>query len=180
MQTPFTRPPFAHFLFEDTRSAWFWLLIRLYVGYEWLMAGIDKLGNEAWIGVRGGEGLRGFIQGSLAKTAGAHPDVASWYAWFLKAAVLPHPVAWSLLVSWGEVLVGAGLILGIFTGIAAFFGVFMNLNYLLAGTVSINPILFALGVGLLLAWRVAGRYGLDRFLLPLLGTPWQHGKALPD
>jgi uncharacterized membrane protein YphA (DoxX/SURF4 family) len=41
-------------------------------------------------------------------------------------------------VSWGETLVGVGLILGAFTGIAALFGSLMNMNYLLAGAVSIN------------------------------------------
>jgi thiosulfate dehydrogenase (quinone) large subunit len=25
---------------------------------------------------------------------------------------------------------------------------------------------------LILAWRIAGYYGVDRYLLPLLGTPW--------
>ena len=25
---------------------------------------------------------------------------------------------------------------------------------------------------LILAWRIAGYYGVDRWLLPLLGTPW--------
>ena len=48
----------------------------------------------------------------------------------------------------------------------------MNFNYLLAGTVSTNPILGILGILLILAWRVAGYYGADRYLLPLLGTPW--------
>jgi hypothetical protein len=28
---------------------------------------------------------------------------------------------------------------------------------------------------LIMAWRVAGRYGLDRVVLPKLGTPWQPG-----
>jgi thiosulfate dehydrogenase (quinone) large subunit len=28
---------------------------------------------------------------------------------------------------------------------------------------------------LILAWRVAGWYGLDRFVLAKLGTPWQPG-----
>jgi thiosulfate dehydrogenase [quinone] large subunit len=69
-------------------------------------------------------------------------------------------------------LVGLGLIVGALTGIAAFFGLFMNLNYLLAGTVSTNPILGILGLFLVLAWRVAGYYGVDRYLLPVLGTPW--------
>jgi hypothetical protein len=47
--------------------------------------------------------------------------------------------------------------------------------YLLAGTLSTNPLLFILGTWLVLAWRVGGWWGLDRWLLPLLGTPWAPG-----
>ena len=55
----------------------------------------------------------------------------------------------------------------------AFFGTVLNLNFLLAGTVSTNPVLFALATLLVLAWKVAGYWGLDRFLLPRLGVPWK-------
>ena len=52
----------------------------------------------------------------------------------------------------------------------------MNMSFLLAGSASTNPVMFTLAIGLMLAWKVAGYYGLDRYLLPLLGTPWrQHG-----
>jgi thiosulfate dehydrogenase [quinone] large subunit len=71
------------------------------------------------------------------------------------------------------VIIGVALIIGAFTGIAAFVGLFMNLNYLLAGTVSINPILFVFSIGLILAWRISGYIGVDRFLLPFFGTPWE-------
>jgi thiosulfate dehydrogenase [quinone] large subunit len=30
---------------------------------------------------------------------------------------------------------------------------------------------------LVLAWRNAGYYGLDRYVLPALGTPWHRGTA---
>jgi thiosulfate dehydrogenase [quinone] large subunit len=30
----------------------------------------------------------------------------------------------------------------------------------------------------MMAWKIAGYYGADRFLLPMLGTPWQPGKAV--
>jgi thiosulfate dehydrogenase (quinone) large subunit len=30
---------------------------------------------------------------------------------------------------------------------------------------------------LILAWRNAGWYGLDRFVLPKLGTPWHRGEV---
>ena len=69
--------------------------------------------------------------------------------------------------------VGIGLVLGALTGVAAFFGCLMNMSFLLAGSASTNPIMFTLAIGLILGWKVAGYYGLDRYLLPFLGTPWR-------
>lgn len=160
---------FSRFFLADTRMAWFWLIIRLYVGYEWLVAGWGKVNNPAWAGDEAGKALTGFIQGALSKTGGVHPDVQWWYAWFLNNAVMPNVEVWSYLVAYGELLVGIALIVGFLVGISAFFGVFMNLNFMLAGTVSANPIYYTLGIGLILAWRIAGYYGLDRFVLPRLG-----------
>ncbi len=165
--------PLSHLLFNNTKLAWFWLVVRLYVGYEWLSAGWEKLHDPTWTGAQAGTALGGFLNGAVAKTAGLHPDVQSWYAWFLEHAVMNHLGLWAHLVTYGECLVGVALIIGLFTGIAAFFGLFMNLNYLLAGTVSTNPVLFVLAIGILMAWKVAGFIGLDHWVLPRLGTPWQ-------
>jgi thiosulfate dehydrogenase [quinone] large subunit len=173
----FQDPPWTQFIFGSTRMAWFWLVVRLYVGWQWLEAGWGKLHSAMWVGSASGKALAGFVQGALAKTGGEHPDVQGWYAWFLNHAVLPHVSTWGHAIAYGEFLVGLGLILGAFTGIAAFFGILMNLNFLLSGAVSINPVLGTLGLGLVLAWKVAGYWGLDRWLLPMLGTPWRPGAA---
>jgi len=169
--------PLSKFLFSNTKMAWFWFIVRLYVGWEWLVAGWGKVFNPAWTGGGAGTALSGFVNGALQKTAGLHPDVTSWYAAFLQNTVLPHAKVWSYAVAYGEVLVGVGLIVGCFVGIAAFFGLFMNLNYLLAGTVSTNPILFVLSIGLILAWKIAGYWGLDRYVLPKFGVPWRSGQV---
>jgi len=166
------------FLFSNTNFAWFWLIVRLYVGWEWFNAGWAKVINPLWTGSDAGGVLTGFIQGALAKTGGAHPDVQGWYATFLQNVVLPHANGWSVFVAYGELIVGIALVLGILTSIAAFFGLFMNLNYLLSGTVSTNPILLILALGLLLAWRIAGYYGLDRYLLPVIRARWKQNKVL--
>lgn len=170
-------PPLARLLFADTRLAPLWLIIRLYVGYEWFIAGWGKLTNPAgvWVGAKAGTALGGFVQGALQKTSGEHPDVASWYGAFLQNVVLPNAALWSYFVTFGEILVGLGLIVGLFTGIAAFFGGMMNANYLMAGTVSSNPLLFVLATWLVLAWRVSGYWGLDRWALPMLGVPGKPG-----
>ncbi len=184
--TQIEEPPIAKFLFADTRMAWLWLVVRLYVGYEWITAGWEKLTGHsiafgsfgqatgsAWVfGAHDGVALKSFITGSLAQATGAHPAVQGWYASFLQNFVLPNVTMFAYVVTFGEVLIGLGLIFGALTGIAAFFGVFMNLNFMLAGAVSINPILGVLALFLVLAWRIGGYYGIDRYMLPLLGTPW--------
>lgn len=163
--------------------AWFWLVVRLYAGWQWLEAGWAKFTNPAWTGATAGSALTGFVNGALNKTGGANPDVNSIYAAFLQAVVLPHAALWAWVITLGEFAVGLGLIVGLLTGVAAFFGGLMNVNYLFAGTVSSNPLLFILATWLVLAWRVAGWWGLDRWFLPLLGTPWWPGRlhrAGPD
>lgn len=159
---------FAHFFTSSTASAPLWLIVRLYLGYQWLMAGIGKLTNPAWFGSDAGAAIQGFVKGALSKTGGLHPDVSGWYAAFLQNVVLPNSNLWANAIAIGEVLVGLGLIVGLFTATAAFFGFFMNMNFLLAGTVSINPVLLILALGIMLAHRVSGYYGLDRYARPYL------------
>ncbi len=175
LPTEIPEPKLSRLLFADTRLGLLWLVVRLYVGWQWIQAGAEKLGNPAWVGGQAGTGLAGFLGGALKKATGAHPDVQGWYAAFLRDFVMHHTVVFSYMVAFGEAAVGVALILGAVTGVAAFFGCFMNMNYLLAGAVSINPVLFVLGLFLVLAWRVAGWYGADRWILPNLGTPWQPG-----
>jgi thiosulfate dehydrogenase [quinone] large subunit len=165
MHRHFPERRIARFVFGDTRLSFVWLLLRVYAGSIWLMAGWEKLGNPAWTGERAGTAVAGFLAGALAKTGGEHPDVSSWYASFITSFALPHATALSYLVTFGELAVGIGLVLGLFTGIAALFGMTMNLNYLFAGTVSINPFLLLLELPLVLAWRTAGHLGLDRIVL---------------
>lgn len=170
-------PKLSRALFANTRIAWLWLILRVYVGWEWLNAGWGKLQNPAWTGSEAGTAIRGFFARALSKTEGAHPDVSAWYGWFLENVGSNNSVLFSYLITYGELLVGIALIVGAFTGIAAFFGAFMNLNFLFAGTISTNPLLFVIQLLLILAWRNAGWLGLDRWLLPWLGTPWQTGKV---
>ena len=156
----------AHSLFTSKKSAPLWFLVRLYLGYEFLIAGWAKVASPAWFGSEAGAALQGFVQGALSKTVGAHPDVYQWYASFLQSAVLPNVMVWSNAVVVGEILIGLGLIVGLCTRTAAFFAFFMAFNFLLAGTVSVNPTLIMLALGIMLAHRVAGHWGLDRNAQP--------------
>jgi thiosulfate dehydrogenase (quinone) large subunit len=173
-----TDPPAVDALFGSTRWAWLWLIARLYVGYTWLTSGIGKVTNPAWM--ESGEALQGFWSRAVAiPEAPARPLIAfNWYRAFIQSLLEGGHYSWfGPLIAISEVLIGVALILGAFVGIAAFFGAFMNWNFMMAGTASINPVLFTLSILLIMAWKNAGWIGLDRFLLPLLGTPWRPGRV---
>jgi thiosulfate dehydrogenase (quinone) large subunit len=153
-----------------------WMPLRFFIGRQWLTSGEGKVRNDAWMD--GGTALQGYWERAVAiPEAPARPLITygwyrdflqymldnGWYTWFAKFVVI------------GEILVGIGLIVGALVGLAAFFGTLMNFNFMLAGTVSTNPILFGLGVFLVLGWKVAGYFGIDRYLLPTLGAPWSFG-----
>ena len=166
-------------LLGNTWFAILWMPLRFFVGQEWLSAGEHKVRADAWMS--GGSALKGYWTNSTSIPEQGNPAITydwfrdfltymldhEWYTWFAK------------IVAVGEVLVGLGLIFGALVGIAAFFGTVLNFNFLLAGSASTNPVLFGLGVFLVLGWKVAGFIGLDRFLLPILGTPWQPGPVAP-
>lgn len=160
----------SRFLFVSTRSAAIWLILRLYLGWQWLTAGWGKIGAEGWTGTGAGGAIEGFVGGALGLAE--EGEVAGWYAAFLENVVIANPVIFAYLVAWGEFFVGLGLILGFLTGIAAFFGATMNFSFLLAGTLSTNPLMFFIAILLILSWKVSGWYGLDRWALPKFGTPW--------
>ena len=171
-------PPIVQKLFNSTTWAILWLVVRLYVGYQWLHAGFEKIENPAWMVT--GAALKGFwAKAVLIPDAPARPAITyGWYRVFLQGMLDSGSYVWfAKLVAVGEVLIGIGLIVGMFTAVAAFFGGFMNWNFMMAGSASTNPVLLILAILLILAWKTAGYYGLDRFVMPLIGTPWQPGKA---
>ncbi len=160
-------PSWLERLFAGPEWAWLWLIVRVWVGYQWFTAGWEKIHNPAWIS---GQALKGFWTRAVVTepTAVIHYD---WYRRFIEYMLRTGQYTWfAKLVMVGETAVGVALILGFLTGIAAFIGGFMNFNYMMAGTTSTNPVLFTLAILLILAWRIAGYWGLDRWVLPALGA----------
>lgn len=172
----FREPGFARFLFASPMGGWVWLVPRLYLGYEWFTSGFDKVRDSAWIST--GEALQGFALNAASLNEGPHPAVNyGWYADFLRW-IGESAYPWmAKVITIGELLIGAALLLGAFTGIAAFFGGMLSFSFGLAGVAGVNPVFFLIEVILVLAWRNAGWIGLDRWLLPALGTPWQPGRV---
>lgn len=147
---------------ENVYAAAALLLLRLYVGWQWFDAGLGKL--------TGGFDAGGFLKGATGKPVAAKTGelVYPTYNWFLEAFAIPNTKLINVLIPWGETLVGLGLILGTLTTAAMFFGLLMNFMFLFAGTVSTNPWMVLLGTLIIVAGANAGRFGFDRYVLPLL------------
>ncbi len=170
-------PAFVKWLLSSPKASWIWLILRVWLGYQWIEAGIEKVSEPGWVVT--GEALKGFfVRAVTIPDAPARPLIAfGWYRTFLQFMIDSQSYTWfAKIVTYGEILVGIGLIIGAFTGIAAFFGGLMNWNFMMAGSASTNPMLFIVAVALVLAWKVAGYIGADYVLLPLVGTPWGRGK----
>jgi thiosulfate dehydrogenase [quinone] large subunit len=183
----YAEPRPAKWLFTSSQAGILWLVLRVWVGYQWLHAGWEKvigysggtfswkfgMTDESWL--RTTAGLKGFVGFALQGAGGEHAAVNyGWYASFLRW--LGDSGSWlAPVIAIGEVMIGIGLIFGILTGISAFFGVVLNTSFGLAGVAGVNPLFTIVEIFLILAWRNAGYYGVDRYLLPALGTPWQPG-----
>jgi thiosulfate dehydrogenase [quinone] large subunit len=170
-------------IFSNTWLAPLWLVARVYLGYQWILAGSHKVwGDDRWIARSGpdGLGLKAFWDRAIAIPAtGSAPIKYDWYRDFLKYMDNHGWYHWfSWVIACGEMAVGVFLIIGAFTGLAALGGAMLNFNFMMAGSASTNPVLFILAVLILVGWKVSGWIGVDRWLLPALGTPWEPGGAV--
>jgi len=153
---------FANILRENKIAAGILAVIRIWLGYNWMTAGWGKL--------TGGFDASGFLNNAVANPV-MGPDgapVYGWYTTFLESFAVPNVELFNFIVPLGEFLIGLGLILGCLTTAAMFFGLVMNFSFFLAGTVSHNPTDIFFGAILLFAGYNAGRYGLDRWVVPFL------------
>ncbi|MDQ0481122.1 DoxX family protein [Guptibacillus hwajinpoensis] len=136
-------------------------ILRVFVGWKFLSAGWGKIvGPEPF-------DASGFLKGAIGKASGEHPAVQQWYASFLENFALPNVELFNFLVPVGEVLIGIGLIFGVFTRFSSFMGAFLNFSFLFAGTISVNPNLIIIEFILIASATNAGRFGIDYYLKPL-------------
>ena len=170
-------PRFWRLLTGNVYWALLWLPLRFFIGREWLTAGEEKMRSAKWMD--GGAALKGYWTSATAVPATGSPRITyGWYRDMLHYMLTHEWYTWfAKVIAVGEFLVGLGLLVGALVAIAAFFGTVMNFSYLLAGTASSNPVLFGLSVFIILGWKVAGYWGIDRYLLPELGVPWKAGHA---
>jgi uncharacterized membrane protein YphA (DoxX/SURF4 family) len=106
---------------KERTYLWYLSVLRIYVGYYLFFQGVRKFRRDFpkgdWIGRQIGD---------IATL-----DIYPWYKTFLQHYVVPHSEIFGYLVMIGEIAVGACLLLGLFTRVSAFVGLFMLINYYL-------------------------------------------------
>ncbi|MDN5325308.1 MAG: thiosulfate dehydrogenase (quinone) large subunit [Moorella sp. (in: firmicutes)] len=151
-------------LLRDRRLSILWTVVRIWLGWQWLQAGLHKLADPKWMET--GVALKGYWTKAVGTPGLIH---YSWYKAFLSGLLNSGSHTWfAKLVAVGEFLTGLALILGVLTVFSLVVAAFMNFNYMLAGTTSTNPVLYTLAIILLLAGSAAYYYGLDRVILHYL------------
>jgi len=147
---------FADWLFRSKAASVIWLVARL------------------WLGYGGGVGVKGFAGAGVAGSATGKGGASyGWFAAFLHNFVIPNASWIAKLVTVSEVVIGILLLVGLFTGAAAFCGIGLNVIYMFSGSAGVNPAYALVSVFLILAWRNAGYIGLDRLALPAV-SGWLH------
>ncbi|MDR3189660.1 MAG: Crp/Fnr family transcriptional regulator [Lactobacillaceae bacterium] len=157
------------FLRTNKIAMWILTVLRVYLGIQWTLDGWAKLTMQ------GGFRADSVLQMAISKpVTDPHGALAfPWYDAFLKtvtsdgkSAAAFH--AFSFAVSWGELLVGLGLVFGTLTLGAAFFGLVMNFSYLGSGIVSVNPTYIFIEALILIGGYNSAKIGLDYWVTPKL------------
>jgi thiosulfate dehydrogenase [quinone] large subunit len=91
------------------RTTDLWLVVRIYVGWDFLDAGWHKFNTAAWMD-GSGRGIVGFWQGALAVNNGEPVITYDWYRSFIQFLVDAHAEGWfSYFIVFGELAVWLGL-----------------------------------------------------------------------
>lgn len=165
----------------------FLVIMRLYLGYMWLMQGLVKY-QEGWLtktiiyAQRIGPSLPDAIANPspAAETSaeavqkglnliGQHTPY--WYAWVLENIIVPNALIFQNLIVLTEIALGLAFLTGTCTFIAALISIGMNINFIFStGLYDYWYMVTSIG-----CMAGAGRsFGVDHYLIPWLMRQWRY------
>jgi thiosulfate dehydrogenase [quinone] large subunit len=135
-----------------------WLAVRVWIGIMWIQAG--------WAKVFGAENP-GFLHNNGAGVAGfaAHGAPAySWWGSLMHSFVVPNASWIAVIVAFGELAIGLGLVVGFLTRTAAIASLLLLFTYVMSGTAGVNGFYALCAIIVLATWRTSTWIGLDGLL----------------
>lgn len=127
-------------------------IIRILLGISWLQQGLFKF--QAHFDIFG-------LVNSIHQTSNGIP---AWYQAFVVHVVGHLVPVFNILIPFGEVCVGLGLIFGVFTKGALVGAVFMNTNYWLSNMIYIYPIQMLTAILVIVFFKYANHYRVFKLI----------------
>jgi thiosulfate dehydrogenase [quinone] large subunit len=118
------------------------LVLRAFLGVTFTFAGLQKLANPNFFKATAPGSFQQQLQGSILTSPLHH----------LLSPVLHASTPVALVISFGEVAVGLGTILGLFSRMAALGGVLLSLSFFLTVSFNDNPYYYGPDIVFLFAW----------------------------
>ncbi|WP_058486815.1 FAD-dependent oxidoreductase [Defluviitalea phaphyphila] len=161
---------FFHDHLEKTTPTFLIVILRLYLGYMWLMSGIEKI-DSGWFEyiMLGGSNVDGTSGASIMQLVSNHTP--NWYAWIVDTFIIPNAMLFQKLVVLTELGLGLAFITGTFTFIAAIVSIGMNINFLLS--TGLNDLWF-LVTSIPMLFGAGRSFGVDYYLIPYLMRQWRY------
>jgi len=158
----------------------FWLVpIRLFLGYTWLMEGIDKI-REGWLTrvLLAGMPTDTTSSASITETGETlfrivYDYTPRWYAWIAENIVLPNAMIFQVLIVLAEVGIGIALITGTFTFIASLASLALLANFALS-TGLYPDVWWYIPAALAMLGGAGRAFGVDYYLMPYLMKMWRY------
>jgi len=150
-----TTPRWVKWLGQTKVLAVVWLAARVWLGIMWMQAGWAKLwgAENAYFLHNNGAGVAGFA---------AHGVPAyTWWGSFLHSFVVPNSGWIGVVVAFAEFCIGAGLVLGLFTRVAALGSLVLLFTYVMSGTASVCALYALFAIVILATWRTSSWIGVD-------------------
>ncbi|BFH12485.1 DoxX family membrane protein [Paenibacillus melissococcoides] len=141
-------------------GGWALSVIRILFGWIWLKSGYDKLSG-------------GFGVESLIPVIAENRDSPEWYKTFFSHVVSPFSGVFDVVIPWGEILIGLGLIIGLLIVPALVMSVFVNANYILADMIFTYPTDILIATILLTGKRFTSYVSVERWLYSKWRKSWK-------
>lgn len=143
---------------RDRAARYALLPLRLFLGITFVYAGIDKLTDSAFLSATG--------PGSIGETMNAVRD-SSAVPWLVDLA-LKNPEGFGYAISFGELAVGIGTLVGLLARLAALGGALISLSLWLTVSWATDPYYYGNDLAYLMAWLPLVLAGASVFSLDAL------------
>lgn len=133
---------------------------------QYIIIFIIRVGSGGYILVQGWEKLTGgFSINGLIPVVIKNEDSPEWFKFFFEHIVAHTTEVFNIVVPLGEIAIGLGLLFGIMSQIASFFGAFVMLNYILSDMIFTYPVQLAFFIILLMNPAILNKISLKSMIL---------------